>query len=450
MKKIGKILYDIIYFIDKILITPITKLIIKISDIIKNNSKGIERFLNNRQTLIVISFVFALIIFFVVDKNSNSIINNSAEILYNQKLIAEYNQEAYVIEGLPDSVDVTLLGKKSHLYLAKQYSSNLKISADLTDLTPGKHKVTLKISQGLDSVDYKTDPSTATVVIYEKVSETKELDYDVLHKDTLNSKLVINNVDLSRNDCIVKGAEYKLKQVATVKALVDLKEIKNPKEGTITIKDIPLVAYDSKGEVVDVEIVPGKVDASVVITSPSKQVPIKVNTVGTLAFGKSIKNIDTSITTITIYGDQDTLDKLEYLPVEIDVEGLSTNKEYNVDIVKPSGVREISNKTLVVKLTLDDTITKEIENIRITPENIKSGLKAQALSEEDGIVTIIAKGSSDVINSLVLTSIKATVDLSKYTTEGVYEVPVNASGTDSRVTYESKTAKVKIKISKAN
>lgn len=450
MKTLGKILYFILSFIDKIIITPITKLMLSVSNFFKDNGKGIERFINNKQTLIVLSLIFSVLIFYVVDRNSNTIINQSAEILYNQPIHAEYNEEAYVIEGLPDSVDVTLVGTKAYLYLAKQYASNLKIQADLTDLTPGKHKVSLKISQGLESINYKIDPSTATVVVYEKVSQTKELTYDVLHKDDLDTKLNISNIDLNRNDCIIKGAEYKLKQVATVKALIDIDNLTNPKVGTTTMKDLPLVAYDASGNIVDVEIVPSSVEASIEIKSPSKNVPIKVVPVGDLAFGKSIKDTTTSISTITIYGDETSLESIEYVPVEIDVKDLSSDKEYNVNIVKPSGVREMEYKTINIKVTLDDEVTKEFENIRITPLNLDSKFKVQAASEADGKVTVIVKGSPSVVNELTNDAITATVDLSNISEEGTFDVDVKVTGNDVKATYESKTKKVKVKIIKAS
>ena len=121
---------------DKFLITPITKFFIRITDFVKDNSKGAEKFLNNKQTLIVLSLIFALGVFYVVDQNSNAIINQSAEILYNQPVTAEYNEEAYVIEGLPETVDITLIGRSSDIYLAKQYPTN-EVSVDLRDLKPG-------------------------------------------------------------------------------------------------------------------------------------------------------------------------------------------------------------------------------------------------------------------------------------------------------------------------
>ena len=446
MKKIGK---KIILFFDKWLITPITKLILLITDFVKDHGREIEKFINKKQTLIVLSLFFAFAVFVLVDQNSNTILNKSAEVLYNQPVTAEYNEEAYVIEGLPETVDITLIGRTSDLYLARQYTSSLSVSVDLRGLTPGSHKVKLNYTQGLKalkSIDYKIDPSSANIVVYEKVSETRELDYDILHKDKLDNTLILDSVDLSRNDVIIKGASYKLKQVATVKALVDIDDINNPKVGTFTLKEIPLIAYDSDGKPVDVEIVPNSIDAQIKITSPSKEVALQIIPKGELAFGKSIKEFTPSISKVTIYGDESVINSIESIPVEIDVTNLSSSKTFNVNIDKPSGVRSISSKTVSIKVTLDDVITKEFTNMGISVENLNSNFKAYAINKEDREVTVVVKGSSNVVNNLDSKTIKVTVDLSSYTTPGEYDVDVKVTGDDLKLSYESKTKKVKIKI----
>ncbi len=445
MKKIGK---KIILFFDKWLITPITKFILLITDYIKNNGREIEKFINKKQTLIVLSLIFAFTIFWIVDQNSDTILNKSAEVLYNQPVVAEYNEEAYVIEGLPTSVDVTLIGRTSDLYLARQYTSNLSISADLRGLTPGSHKVTLNYTQGLKtlkSIDYKIDPSTANIVVYEKVSETRELDYDVLHKDNLDSTLILDSVDLSRNDIIIKGASYKLKQVANVKALVDIDDISNPKVGNFTLEKVPLIAYDEDGKPVDVEIVPESINAQIKISSPSKEVALQVVPTGEIAFGKSIKEFTTSITKVTIYGEESVISAIESIPVTIDVSNLSSDKTFNINIEKPSGVRAISNKTVSVKVTLDDVITREITDLPISIINLNSNYKAYAVSESDSKVTVVVRGSSDVVNNVDPNTISAIVDLNGYG-PNEYEVEVQVKGSDLRLKYESKTKKIKIKI----
>ena len=443
-KKIGRIFHRIGTFFYKILITPITKFILMITNFFKNNSKNIDRLMSRKSTLLVISLLLAFGVFVIIDRESNVIIDQYAEILYNQPVTAVYNEELYVVEGLPKSVDITLVGQKRHIFLAKQ-SPSKGVSVDLTGLKPGNHKVTLKYSQRLKSLEYKLDPSQVTVTIYNKESDTRMLTYDLLHQDSLDSKLYISNIELDRSEVIIKGAKYKLEKVATVKALVDANNIPNPRAGDINLKDIPLVAYDTNGKIVDVEIVPKIVDAKITITSPSKEIPIKIVPTGKLAFGKAIKSITSSITKVVVYGDENVVNKLEQMEVEIDVKDLKADKEYNITLKKPTGITDLSVKTIKVNVAVDNSITKEFDNISVSAENLGSGLKAQALSEADSRITVIVEGSEEVINSLDPNTIKAYVDLKKYGV-GEHEVEVSVTGSDVKLTYKPKTKKVKIKI----
>ena len=450
MKKLSKAIFRIFrhigLFFDKWLITPITRLILRIMEFFKANTKSIDRLASKKSTLIIVSLVLAFGTFIIVDQESNVMIDQYAEILYDQPVTAVYNEELYVVEGLPKTVDITLIGQRRHIFLAKQ-SPSKGVSVDLTGLKPGNHKVTLKYTQRLKSLDYKLDPSQLTVTIYEKVSETRSLTVDVLHKDSLDSKLYIDDIELDRTDVIVKGAEYKLKQVATVKALVDVNNIPNPHEGEITLKDVPLVAYNNDGKIVDVEIVPKTVAANITITSPSKEIPIKVVPKGNLAFGKAIKSIETSLSSVTVYGDQSVVDKLEQLEVEIDVKGLEGDKDFNVTLKKPKGITELSSKTMTVKVLVDNSISKEFENISIQYENLADGYKVQALSDDDRQVDVVVKGSENIVNAIQNTDIKAYIDLKDYGV-GEHEVDVKVTGNDLKLSYVSKTKKVKIKIIK--
>ncbi len=448
MKKICKffktVFRAIFSFFDRWLITPITKLILKITHGLKGNNRGLEKLLNKKSTLLVISLLLAFGAFIIIDRNSNVMIDQYAEILYKQKVTANYNEELYVVEGLPKTVDITLIGQKRHIFLAKQKPSG-GVTVDLTGLKPGNHKVTLKYSQQIKSINYRVDPSNVTVTIYEKVSETKPLTYDILHKDSLDSKLYISNVKLNRDNVIVKGAEYKLQKVATVKALIDVDNMVNPKAGELTLKDVPLVAYDDNGEVVDVEIVPSKLNADITITSPSKEVPIKVIPKGDLAFGQSIKSITPSSTSLTVYGTEDAVNKINVIEVPIDVKGLENDKTYNITLGKPTGITELSVKTISVEVKLDKSTTKEFTNIPIETENLDSKYSVQALNKEDSSVTVVVKGSKDIVDAIKNENIKAYIDL-KGLTPGEHEVDVKVKGDDLKLSYTSKTKKVKVKI----
>ena len=444
-KIIGRILRLIGLFFDKWVITPITKFILVLMSFFKDNTKSFDRMISKKSTLLVVSLVLAFSIFVFIDQESSIMIDQYAEILYDQPVTAVYNEELYVVEGLPEIVDITLVGQRRHIFLAKQ-SPSKGVSVDLTGLKPGNHKVTLKYAQRLKSLDYKLDPSNVTVTIYEKISETRSLTYDVLHRDSLDSKLYISDIELDRDNVIVKGAEYKLKEVASVKALVDVNNIPNPKAGDVTLKDVPLVAYDADGKILDVEIVPKSVSAKITITSPSKEVPVKVVPKGSLAFGKSIKSITSSVSSVTIYGEQEAVDKIEQLEVEIDVKGLENNKEFHVTLKKPSGITELSSKTLTVKVTIDNSITKEFDNISVSTENIDlNKYSVQALTEDDRQVTVVVSGSEDTVNNVDASSIRAYVDLKDYGV-GEHEVEVKVTGSDLKLSYGSKTKKIKVRI----
>ena len=450
MNKLKKAIRNIIKafakFIDKKIVLPITKFFVAISKKFKVNGRNFERLITKKPGLIIVSLVVALAAFFVADTKSTSLIETSAEVLYDQPISATYNEEAYVLEGLPETVDITLIGRKSDVYLAKQLPTN-DITIDLTGLKPGVHKVNLKYKKALSSVEYKLDPSVATIVIYEKVSEEKEVNYEVINKDKISSKLMVEGITLSTDKVYVKANEAALNEVASVKALIDLKNLVKQEVGEQEIKDVKLVAYDSKGKQIDVEIVPSKITATVNITSPQKEVPIKVipKNYDKIVFGKSISNITTDISKVTIYGDKAKLDMISYIPVYVDVADIKENKKYSITITKPSGVREISERIINVNVLLGNEASKEINDIYLEYQNLADGLTVQAVDANSTKVTVSIKGVESVISGIDPTTIKAYVDL-KGLGVGTHEIPVLVSGSDEKVKYSSKTTKITLRI----
>ena len=343
---------------------------------------------------------------------------------------------------MPKTVDITIIGRRADLYLAKQYADE-DVEIDLRDLKPGTHKVKLKHTGSVNSVDYKLDPSTATVIVYEKISESKKISKEILYEDKLDSKYTIQDIKFSRDEVYVKGPQYKLDQIATVKALVDVRKINNPSVGTTTLKEIPLVAYDEKGKKLDVEIVPGTIDALVEIASPSKEVPLKVIPTGEVVFGKAIDEIKLNKTKATIYSDEATLEKISYIPVNINVSGITKETEYTVNLSLPSGVRDISTKTVIAKVTLDDVKEKTIKNVNIATKNLENGLTAQAASKDDSVASVIVKGSANNIKEASIENISAYVNLQGLG-KGTHKVKVEVTGEDSKLSYTPKTKTITI------
>ena len=450
--KLAKLIYKII---DKIIITPISRLIYKIGEISKDNSGKFERILNRPNVLIYISLLCAIAVFLLVDSQVISFTEREAEIITDQKVSVVYNKEAYVVEGIPETADVTLIGRTVDLYLAKQLSTG-KVSVDLSNLKEGTHKVDLSYESSINSVTYKLDPSSITVNVYPKVSQTKTVTIDVINKDKLDSKLSVQSVTLDKEEVIIKGTDdeksiHNINKVATVKALVDIGSIVDPEAGVNTIDKVKLVAYDKYGNVVDVEIVPETVSATVNIESYSGSAKLKVipKNIDKIAFGKAISSITASVDSVNIYGDEDVVKEYaeSYIPIEVDVSGLSTNKTYTVVVPKPDGIREVSEKTITVKVSLGNEESMEVNDIRIDAINLGPNLKAGAIGESSSKTTVIIKGTREVLDSIDATTIKATVDLSGLG-EGEHNVGVVVTGDDVRASYFAKTSKIKVRINK--
>lgn len=439
-KALLKAIYRII---DKIIILPISRLVYFLMDKLDGNKSSFEKILSKPSALLFISLALAVGVFFFVDTKAIRLVETEALVLTNQKVETIFNEEAYVVEGIPEDVDITLMGRKSDLYLAKQLGEHT-ISLDLSGLGVGTHKVKLKYNNPIQTLDYKLDPSNVTVIISPKVSEVRTLSTDIVNSDKLKDTLIVSEVKLDRDEVIVKSSKEKLSKVSSVKALVDVNALDASAAGTYTLENVKLVAYDENGtELKNIEIVPKKVNATVMITSPSKEVPIKVVPIGEVKSGSAIKSIDTDVKRVLIYGEESVLNNINYVPVEIDVNNLSEDKTFKTTIKKPTGIKSVSENTITIKVKIESQTSKDFNDIQVEMENLNNKYMALAASEADTKVNVLVKGVSTVLNELEPTDIKAYVDLSGYSV-GTWDVPVKVTGNDLKLSYSSKTKTIKV------
>ena len=68
-------------FFDKWLITPITKLMLRIAEFFKDNIKSVDRIAGKKSTLIIVSLILAFGVFVLIDQESNIMIDKYAEVL---------------------------------------------------------------------------------------------------------------------------------------------------------------------------------------------------------------------------------------------------------------------------------------------------------------------------------------------------------------------------------
>ena len=198
----------------------------------------------------------------------------------------------------------------------------------------------------------------------------------------------------------------------------------------------------------DVEVVPQTVEATVKITSPSKTVPLKIIPTGSVAFGQAISSITQSVNEVTIYGPEDVLSSLQFIPIEISVDGIKDKTDYNVEIERPSGVRYMSVNMIKASVFLDTVSEKTIDGVKIDVRGLGPNMSAQGRTAADTTVSVTVKGVSSVIDKITSDDITAYVDLKGLESGEHKGVNVQVSGTDVRVEYTAKTKTVDIVIYK--
>ncbi len=436
MRKFFKKLYNVV---DKGIVVPISRFVYFLRKKLGKSRGFLDKWLNKPKFLTVLSLSLAIIMFLLIDYRVINLVESQSETI-SVPVVVKYNTEAYVVEGVPESVNIIISGSREHIYLA-QLLGKYEVELDLTDYiaSSSPYEVEFKYTKPLDNLSYKIVPETANVLIHKKVSEIVPITYDYLNIDSLNPELSVNSVTLDKNEVVVKGSESALAEIATVKALIDLNNKNLTAAGTYNLTDVKLVAYDNDGEKLDnIEIAPSEVGASITLDSYSKSLPIQVNTTGSLIAGKAIAAIQINgkdTFSLTAFGDKDDLDDIDYIPLTIDVDELGKDsvKTYNVSLSKPSGVRHLSSDNVTISVTFGDEKQKTI-NIgdKITSKNLSEGLSANIISDED--VNVQVKGVDSVINNISAEDINAYVDLSSLPV-GEHEVEVKVDNYNPLVSY---------------
>lgn len=451
IKFFGKLFKGIYKLIDRVIVTPISKYTYRITKKFNKRTGGIDKLLNRPNFLLYLSLIIAVAVFLLVDNKVVTLVEEKAEVISNIPITVK-SDEKYIVEGIPETVDVILTGRKSDIYLAKQLGEH-EVVLDLTDYTASSvpQQVKLTYTKAIDSISYTIDPSYVRVTIKKKESRNFDVSYDLLNISKLDSKLSVKNVELSKTSVTIWGSKDSLDKISTVKALIDVGSSNIKDSGTHTIDNVLVAAYDSTGNIMDnVYIVPNTLSATLTLDSNQIDVPLTILTTGKLVPGKAISSIlinNNAKANIKLYGDKELLNSIMSVPVTIDVsgQGNTSSKTYNVGITKPAGVRSMSMDKATVTLTFGEEKQRTIEISNIKFRNIGSNLTANRLSDTNISVQVI--GVESVINDVNPKDISAYVDLAGYTT-GDYNIDVQIENTDPRLNFVVND-KVGIRISNA-
>lgn len=360
-------------------------------------STFIDRVVFNRKYAKLVALVLAVLMYAVVNYDSMTAVYTSsfryARPLPDVGVTAKYNTDTFELSGLPEKVDVNIIGDANSVTNA--VSSGGMVVADLEGMTEGVHVVQFT-SEGFGSnVDVVVTPSNATVTLKKKTTRQFDLSYDFINQAAMENIYSVGTPVFEYTKVNVRASKDTLDTIAFVKALIDVSG-----QAADFEQDAKLIAYNAQGMPVTADIVPNTVHVSVPVTSPNKTVPINIQVSGEVPNDLAIESITTDQQTVTIYGPENVIGEIDNVVVTLNASTITKDSTVLRPVVLPAGVNSANINQITMSVVLSEKVEKTINDVPIHYRNNVNNYKAsQPENKTTTSVTLIGtKTNTDAVN----------------------------------------------------
>ncbi len=239
--------------------------------------KDTKGFFRRKWFLRIISLILALFLFMYVNGSKSGFLrqntrnNNQSSALMSNKSVTlrmpldvTIDNNKYIVSGYPQYVKVKVTGP-SALVTTTSNTQNFKVYADLSDLTPGKHRVKLKTS-GLNSeLTSKIEPQYINVNILQRKTITMKVTIRLSTRD-LDDGYKLGHPHSDIQTVQVTGSRDEVNKVNRIVAFVAI-----PHDAKDNIaRQVTLQAIDRNGQTLNVVISPTTTNVSIPISAGSQ------------------------------------------------------------------------------------------------------------------------------------------------------------------------------------
>ena len=313
--------------------------------------------LKENNKLKLISFLIAILLFLSVNENfknfsvlGDNTSDNATAWVSDVPLDVDYDRDKLYVVGIPNTVSVKLSGTQTKVQ-KESIAKNFKAKLNLRNAQIGDdQKVRIEI-EGLErGVDGTAEPSTITISIREKA--TKEFKVTpIVKKERLLIGYEVDKLSVSNPTVKISGAIESLNRINEVRAESDTRT----KINRNTREEAKLVAYDSDyNKIEDIQIEPNSTVMNIELKNIEKEVPLEVNTIGTLPSGLELISATANVSKVTIRAEDATdLAKISEMFVDVDLSDVKeeTEERSNLKIYPKENIR-IATDTPIVKVTI--------------------------------------------------------------------------------------------------
>ena len=398
-----------------------------------------DKMMDSPWFLRITALVLAMVLFLSAksgDENLNAANNgNMTDIIRDIPVEVYYDDDNFVVTGVPETVDMTIEGPSSFVQTAKQLK-DFTVFVDLRNLNMGEHEVMVQVENLYEKLDSKIDPAYIDVNIEEKV--TRELRVDPEFNDRLLAENFVVTLMKSKPERIqVTGAKSVVDSISYVKATVGGDQGLNK---TFTQK-ASVKVLDKDLSKLNVTIEPAEVEVTVEIEEYSRDIPISLQQKGTTKDGVVINDLTPKTKIVRVYGNKATVDSLDKLTIDVDVSSLEKTGTMKVKIPVPKGVTKISKEEIEVVADVtsapvdetkieDDTAqleSREFEDVQIVVRGLDESDSYSFQEPKKGQMYVIIRGENQYLDSLEKQDFQLYVDASDAST-GENQLDVRMEG----------------------
>ena len=377
---------------------------------------------NNKQkiTAQIVCLLLSICLWFYVINVENPIMSQdinkvtvnllNEDVLRDSNLILSPDQQFYVnlkVEGT--SQDLRKISK-----------NDFDIVVDLSEYVfkIGENRLPVRIVDQPSKVSIKNNNSLTLNI---RIEEYVEKDFEITSNINIIAKpsYYVAPVKFDVEKVKVSGAKS---LVDTVVAVVAKGEEYNVSESLTD--SFNLYAVDENGEEVKGVTLSQSMAEAIIRINPGKTVPININTIGQLQDGIKLMDIVPEYKEVELSGPEELLNSIDKIDIEaIDLTNISADSKIKVALIIPDNIQVNLGelKSITVDIKVEKQISKEL-SIPVVFQGINSGLN---IGEEEKTVKVKVIGYDEDIKNITEQSIKAVVDLSKYSEAGEFtETPV--------------------------
>jgi YbbR domain-containing protein len=308
-----------------------------------------EKLLQSRPFYLVISLLFAILLFFNANSSNLKSRPNVAttemysEALHEVPIQIEYPKgKKYFVSGF-DAYATVYLSSYNRVRLdaeKNEATRSFTVVADLTRAKEGTVEVPLRVQGMNPAVTATVDPTTISVTIERKVDKAYVV-AGVVPKNQLLDGYKVESLEVIPSTVKVTTGESTSRQIDHLEAVLP-KGVSLNQDYTGEVK---VRAVDKSGQVLNVETSPSSVELSVHLKAPEKQVSVVPVQSGDVPNDILQYNYTLSHQTVTISGPQSELDKVDVIHLPVDISNITSKQVVDVSFnqtlysVYPSSIK---------------------------------------------------------------------------------------------------------------